>query len=62
MKAIMAAHGHLGYGHLTRSLKALWRQLLLLLALQVAQALAMLALPHSNGMAKSSCPLKRYGK
>jgi ABC-type multidrug transport system fused ATPase/permease subunit len=32
MKAIMAAHGHPGYGHLTRSLKARWRQLLLLVA------------------------------
>ena len=46
MKAIIDAHEHLGYGHLTRSLKVRWRQLLLLLGLQVAQVLAMLALPH----------------
>lgn len=46
MKAIIDAHERLGYGHLTRSLKVRWRPLLLLLGLQVAQVLAMLALPH----------------
>jgi len=46
MKAIGAAPEPAGFGHLTPFLRARWRLLLLLLVLQVAQALGMLLLPH----------------
>jgi ATP-binding cassette subfamily B protein len=46
MMAILAAQEHRGYAHLTPCLRARWRSILLLMALQVAQAIGMLMLPH----------------